>query len=278
METMPKRVVSGPRGCWLVLVLFLSMLLAGCGGGGESTTFAAPPQPVAGATPLDPFYVVTSNYFTTQTGEISPNSQFADAHYPIPFSYVREVPDAPEFLLPEQNELAIQAWAQADLRVTIISGVPVGQERVKVLLTGPIEYDGQPGIIGLTRLISGGTNPRFEVYVTTRDPYTNEVRVTSDMAKTLSHELGHVFGLGHSPDQRDLMYYRDNGLQGATTWTFLTYGDAITIWTTLNNRRINWVETRPTISYPATPQVRTTRRDGPVRIPNDGTVIDVYTP
>ncbi|HEY3415497.1 MAG TPA: hypothetical protein VGM23_01320, partial [Armatimonadota bacterium] len=91
MSNTLKRVMTGRQGCWYLLLLLLAMVVAGCGGGSASlTSFVAPPQPVAGEAPVDPFYVVTANYFSTQTGQIPSSSQFANVHYPVPFAYVRE--------------------------------------------------------------------------------------------------------------------------------------------------------------------------------------------
>lgn len=211
------------------------------------TLAPAPPAPVAGATASEPFFVPTDNYFLSQSTPFLYANQFADVHYPLPIAYA--VGNAPAgFVLPAESERSVRAWAQADPRITVVSGVPVGSERVKVFLVPTIQFGTQQNIIGLTRYYPGSV-PYYEVYVSTQDPQTKDLRSLSEIRKTLAHELGHVWGLGHSPDSRDLMYYRTTTQQGTTPETFLTLGDALTLWTTLTNRLIVWVPTRPPVSF-----------------------------
>jgi len=230
------------------------ILLAGCGGGsGGSTTaipYTAPPAPQLGKTALDYFFVKTANYYTLYTdatAPFSPSYQLADNHYPIPIAYLQS--PAPEgFDMATETEAAIRGWAQADPRVSAISGAPVGSERVSVVLTESISYQGLSNIIGLTKVNYDSNGPHFEVFVATKDPYDNTPMTNAELRKTLYHEMGHALGLGHSPDMHDVMYPSVTALQGQTFKTFLTYGDAMAIWSTLNNRHINWVQDRPTVT------------------------------
>jgi hypothetical protein len=262
---------------WWAAGLALVMALAGCGGGGGSKAqpFTAPPQPVPGVNATQPFSVNTPNYFMLYTAETAPfdvNAQFANWHYPIPMNYVIEAPGPAGFDLVAENERAVQLWYQADPRVTIVSQVANGSERIKVKLVPAISYNNMNNILGLTILRSAGGNPYFEVLIAANDPLTHQPLTTAELEKTLTHELGHAFGLGHSPTQFDLMYFRANDFQGSIPRHFLTYGDAMAIWSTLNNRYINYV-----LRAAVTPAQGFVAQDTSRAAQAPGTVVCVYT-
>ncbi|OPZ87893.1 MAG: hypothetical protein BWY76_00243 [bacterium ADurb.Bin429] len=230
-----------------LVVIALLLVLAGCGSGGgkASVSFVAPPAPVLGANPTQPFSVDTPNYFTLYTAEnapFSPSLQFANAHYPVPVNVTVEAAGPAGFDLAVENEQAIRLWYQADPRVTVVSNVPNGNERIKVKLVPSISYSGLNNILGLTKLLGTASNPYFEVLIAANDPITHAPLSAVELQKTLAHELGHAFGLGHSPTQFDLMYFRANEFQGSIPRHFLTFGDAMAVWSTLNNRAINYVQ------------------------------------
>lgn len=267
------RMVVRGRALGVAVGLLALLWLLGCSVAGLGP-FTAPPEPRPGQTRLDPFYVQTPNYFflyTDSTGPFSFGSQFGDGHYPVPVAY-EGAAGASGFNVRNETEACVETLADADPRVSIISGVGLGQDRIRVGLVSEIEYNDIPNIIGLTKLTSGGGNPRFTIYVTTVDPITGTAMSQVEMEKTLTHELGHAFGLGHSPDSRDLMYYRANGMQGATPRSFVTYGDAIALWTTLNSRHVSWISSRPTVSSVARAEVRGEAKADT----EEGVVIDVY--
>lgn len=259
-----------------IAFLILLVVLAGCGGGGGQALqpFTAPPAPMLGASPTDIFHVNTPNYFYTYASAPFPvNSQFADGSYPVPVNYATESAGPAGFNLATESEHAIQLWNQADPRVAIVSGVPNNTEHVKVRLVKSISYQNMNNILGLTMLLSGGGNPYYDIQVAAEDPITHAPLPAVDLEKTITHELGHAFGLGHSPINFDLMYYRSNEFQGQIPRYFLTFGDAMAIWTTLNNRRINFTN-RPAVTYPA----QNFSAQGTRAIPEGpGTVVCVYT-
>jgi len=270
---------------WMGLSTLFIILLSGCGGGGHSNTLAAftsPPAPALGKTPADLFYYNSPNYFylyTKDTAPFDPGSQFTDHNYPVPLYYQTVVSPPDGFVLKDQSEFAIQLWAQADPRVTVISGVGASDSRVKVFLVNSINYNNMNDIIGLTKLVGSSSDPHFEVYVAILDPVSQSAMSNLELLKTLTHELGHAFGLGHSPDQHDLMYFQANGQQGPSPQSFLTHGDAMAIWSTLNNRHINWITTRPVITpFTAAPQADTAAPRAIARVTDEGgTVVCVYT-
>jgi hypothetical protein len=226
-----------------IVLLALAALLAGCGGGGGGSAlpFTAPPAPVKGVTPTQPFYVDTLNYFPLYTAGTAPfsfDAQLASGHYPVPMAYLAEAPGPAGFDVKTESEVALRLWNQADPRIAIVSGVAGGHEMVIVDLVESITYNGINNILGLTEMYGG---PYFRVRIAVIDPITHEPMPANELQKTLAHELGHVFGLGHAPDPRDLMHYRANALQGQIPRYFVTYGDAMAVWSTLNYRRVNYV-------------------------------------
>jgi predicted Zn-dependent protease len=275
----------GMNGTWrlnsLALLVFALLAFAGCSSShDELSAFTAPPAPTAGVTPFERFFVQTENYFTTQAAPFDPSVQFANVHYPVPVAYQLPqdvVPPATFKSLVEESEDAIRNWAAADPRVTVVSGVtPNTTERIHITLANSIEYQGLQGILGLTMLTSGANDPRYYITIAVLDPYTQQPLTVNEVRKTLLHELGHALGLGHSPDERDLMHAKANSKQGDVPLKFLTFGDALTIWTTLNNRRIDWVQSRPIITT-AQPSVRITSAPEVRIAEDDGEVVCIYT-
>ena len=243
------------------------------------TPLNMPPVPVQGATVNDPFFVGSENYFylygSTQHADapFTSNYLFADGHYPAGFSY-QTVTDPPSgFVLSTECENSITLWAQADPRVCMISGVTPTTARVKVSLTESISYGGVSNIIGLTKAVPNANGPCFEVSVATIDPYDSQMMSMMEIQRTLTHELGHVLGLGHTPDIRDVMYYQSNGAQGFTPARFLTFGDARAIWSTLTARLVNWHPERPTVTPGGAGMVLLDRSQRHAYITDEGGVV-----
>jgi len=237
-----------------------------------------PSEPLRGETENDLFYVPTENYFylygvAPADAPFSVVYQFADQHYPIGVSY-QSVTDPPEgFVLSAESELVMMAWAQADPRVCAISGVAPGAARIKVSLVESISYGGANNIIGLTKAVPNASGPCFEVAIVTRDPYTGGEMSFMEMERTLTHEIGHALGLGHTPDLRDVMYYQSNSAQGVTPRTYLTYGDARAIWSTLTARLVHWHPERPPITQGAAGMLALTRNQRHLTVTDEGGVV-----
>lgn len=280
MAILEGMIVRRRRWRWLStsLLLALVFVLAGCSSRDHTAAFTPSPEPTPGLTPAEYFFVQTPNYIELyQPGHypFSPNAQFTSAYYPVPVAYTVQTPEPEGLTLPTASERAVRILASADRRIAIISGVAPGGERLRIYLVQTVQYGDATNIIGLTMLRDTRNGPVYDVYVSTDFPAeTRNVSIT----KTLVHELGHVFGLGHSPHEPDLMYYRVNALQlsGLTDQQFLTYGDASTLWSTLNLRQVTWVPDRPAVQYPPVQQV-TRQHRAITQTPADGTVICVYT-
>ena len=267
--------------CLLVLPVGL-LLLIGCGGGGNnSIAFIKPPMPVAGAL----FPVNTPNYYYLYSQGGSPafslSSQFRSDLYPIPVSYQQSTTPPTGLVFATETENSVTCWSKADPRVCIISGASTATARINMVLERDISSS-TPNIIGLTSV--SNKSPGFIIEIATRystgqnpdgTPIYQSLSV-DDIKKTIAHELGHAFGLGHSPNQPDLMYYKSNDSQGTSYANFLTYGDATAIWTTLNAREVSWKH-YPTITQAAgfTRQSQPTLRA--LDAQSRGPVVDVYT-
>jgi len=240
----------------------------------------APAEPVAGANPSEPFYVQTSNYFneyTSQTAPFPTNYQMASELYPVPVSYETISTPPGGFDLKTEGERAVTKLAEADPRICILSGVAPANARIKTSLVDSISYNNQNNIIGLTRVSMVNGTPYYDVSVVTIDPANGGPMPYYEIQRTLTHEYGHAFGLGHAPDTRDLMYYRSNEDQGGTPDTFVTYGDATALWTTLCARLVNWYPERDTIVQAGAPVIRSDAGFRHKHVTDeDGTIVCVY--
>ena len=240
-----------------------------------------PPAPQPGALPSEPFFVHTNNYYylyTTQTAPFPAVYQLSTGLYPVPFSYQSIAIPPDGFDIAQESERAVTMLAQADPRISIISGVAPENARVQVSLVESISYGEQNNIIGLTKAVLNGGTPYYDVSVVTIDPLDGSPMPFYEIQRTLTHEFGHVFGLGHTPDARDLMYFQSNFQQGVTPEKFLTLGDAIAQWTTLNARSVIWYPDRPVITPAGAGTLILDTRNRRKRVTDEGGVVICVSP
>lgn len=254
-------------------------LLTGCGSG-SNAGYIQPPSPLASA-----YAVKTTNYYTRYsegagTQPFPASWQFTNTYYPLPVSTRVLATTAPIIDLATEGDNAVRCWHAADPRICILGGAGTAAARIHLLLEDDITLYGQvSNVIGLTS-VEPDNPPAFRVEIATRYnansdltlPPHYEMLTADELKKTIVHELGHAFGLGHSPDPRDVMYFQaSQTAQGTSYATFLTYGDAMTLWTTLNARQINWQQFPAVSAAPAAAPSATARNLSP-----RGPVVDIY--
>ncbi len=233
--------------------------------------------------PAKPVSNVPSGWFTTVTSaypnigdSFSLQQQIPDSLYPIPCKYSdvstkSTLISGLESVIVESEE-AMKCWNTADPRIAILSRVD-NNAVITVRFIDTITYGTATNILGLTTVSGTEGSPVYDIQVAMIDPVEGSPLMKAwEIRRVLIHEIGHVFGLGHSDNKNDVMYFRSQENQGSTYTTYLTLGDALTLWVKLNTKQINWVPTRPVITISA-----------PVGMNRDyykatnGKVIDIYT-
>ena len=195
----------------------LSLILAGCGGGGSGPTASNTPTPSNTATPRQ----FTPNYIN----DIDTLRHWRQ--FPVTISFVR---DSNYTAAAQQRALAgFDFWLKRipnGPTLTVVSSSQTSDVTVSFYQFNAQNSD----VLGTTQVFSS-TDPNF---VGTIASATMKLGITGDNTldiATAAHEYGHALGLlGHSKNPDDLMYFQGNDDRSGQ----LTVADVNTMLTNYN--------------------------------------------
>lgn len=131
----------------------------------------------------------------------------------------------------EYVEYAFDLWNQADNRITYTFVNSKREADVAVLFIENLGDRYSETYLGLTEYETNRKNEiEFSKVQISLIKFDDQVVSDGEIKATIIHELGHVFGLGHSDSDRDLMYpYIDENHSAELTGNELSTGDQLAV-------------------------------------------------